>query len=203
MKISANESDVDHILIEKAQKGDSKAFDMLVIKYRNRLMLTLNRFVKDEHEIQDIVQDTFIKAYKALPNFRGDSAFFTWLYRIAVNSAKNYLASYTKKNVILNKDLQPEDNETDWIEQTPDFNTPEAAFLNNEIINTVNTAVEKLPTELRQTFTLREMEGYSYEEIAEQMNCPVGTVRSRLFRARELIAKDLRPVLDTTENRRW
>ncbi|MCV2503507.1 MAG: RNA polymerase sigma factor RpoE [Neisseriaceae bacterium] len=201
--ISKKEGNVDQILIEKAQQGDSKAFDMLVVKYQRRLSGAMTRFLKDEHEIQDIVQEAFIKAYRALPNFRGDSAFFTWLYRIAANTAKNYLSSGSKKYLVLDNDLKDEESVTGSIEQTPDYNTPETDFLNQEIIHTVGKAVENLTEDLQVAITLREIEGLSYEEIAEKMNCPVGTVRSRLFRARELIAKDLRPVLDTAENQRW
>ncbi|QRN41601.1 MAG: RNA polymerase sigma factor RpoE [Neisseriaceae bacterium] len=200
--INKKEGNVDQILIERAQQGDSRAFDMLVIKYQRRLSGAMTRFLKDDYEIQDIVQEAFIKAYRALPNFRGESAFFTWLYRIAANTAKNYLSSGSKKYLVLDNDFK--DDDATWgVEQTPDYNTPENAFLNQEILHTVGEAVENLPEDLKAVINLREIEGLSYEAIAERMNCPVGTVRSRLFRARELIAKDLRPVLDTSKNQRW
>ena len=180
-----NDREVDQVLVERAQKGDSRAFELLVSKYQRRLTRLLFRFVKDEHEVNDVAQEAFIKAYRALPNFRGDSAFYTWLYRIAINTAND------------------EGELLDLTEQMPDYRTPETDLLNREIIHTVDAAVAGLPEELRQAIMLREMEGLSYEEIAQTMNCPIGTVRSRIFRAREVIAKELRPLLDTAENQRW
>ena len=198
-----NDREVDQVLVERAQKGDSRAFELLVSKYQRRLTRLLFRFVKDEHEVNDVAQEAFIKAYRALPNFRGDSAFYTWLYRIAINTAKNFLVVNGRQPVIQGSLATDEGELLDLTEQMPDYRTPETDLLNREIIQTVDAAVAGLPEELRQAITLREMEGLSYEEIAQTMNCPIGTVRSRIFRAREVIAKELRPLLDTAENQRW
>jgi RNA polymerase sigma-70 factor (ECF subfamily) len=198
-----NDRQVDQVLVERAQKGDSRAFELLVSKYQRRLTRLLFRFIKDEHEVNDVAQEAFIKAYRALPNFRGDSAFYTWLYRIAINTAKNFLVVNGRQPVIQGSLATDEGELLDLTEQMPDYRTPETDLLNREIIQTVDAAVAGLPEELRQAITLREMEGLSYEEIAQTMNCPIGTVRSRIFRAREVIAKELRPLLDTAENQRW
>ena len=198
-----NDRQVDQVLVERAQKGDSRAFELLVSKYQRRLTRLLFRFIKDEHEVNDVAQEAFIKAYRALPNFRGDSAFYTWLYRIASNTAKNFLVVNGRQPVIQGSLATDEGELLDLTEQMPDYRTPETDLLNREIIQTVDAAVAGLPEELRQAITLREMEGLSYEEIAQTMNCPIGTVRSRIFRAREVIAKELRPLLDTAENQRW
>ena len=198
-----NDREVDQVLVERAQKGDSRAFELLVSKYQRRLTRLLFRFVKDEHEVNDVAQEAFIKAYRALPNFRGDSAFYTWLYRIAINTAKNLLVVNGRQPVIQGGLANDEGELLDLTEQMPDYRTPETDLLNREIIHTVDAAVAGLPEELRQAIMLREMEGLSYEEIAQTMNCPIGTVRSRIFRAREVIAKELRPLLDTAENQRW
>ena len=198
-----NDRQVDQVLVERAQKGDSRAFELLVSKYQRRLTRLLFRFVKDEHEVNDVAQEAFIKAYRALPNFRGDSAFYTWLYRIAINTAKNFLVVNGRQPVIQGGLANDEGELLDLTEQMPDYRTPETDLLNREIIHTVDAAVAGLPEELRQAIMLREMEGLSYEEIAQTMNCPIGTVRSRIFRAREVIAKELRPLLDTAENQRW
>ena len=198
-----NDREVDQVLVERAQKGDSRAFELLVSKYQRRLTRLLFRFIKDEHEVNDVAQEAFIKAYRALPNFRGDSAFYTWLYRIAINTAKNFLVVNGRQPVIQGSLATDEGELLDLTEQMPDYRTPETDLLNREIIQTVDAAVAGLPEELRQAITLREMEGLSYEEIAQTMNCPIGTVRSRIFRAREVIAKELRPLLDTAENQRW
>ena len=195
--------EVDQALVERAQQGDHKAFELLVSKYQRRLTRLLARFVKDEHEVNDVTQEALIKAYRALPNFRGESAFYTWLYRIGINTAKNFLATNGKKMVI-SADVANEEGEMfDLSDQLADDHTPEAEMMNREILQTVEAAVAKLPEDLRRAITLREMEGLSYEEIAQIMDCPIGTVRSRIFRAREVIAKDLRPLLDTSENQRW
>ena len=188
-----NDRQVDQVLVERAQKGDSRAFELLVSKYQRRLTRLLFRFIKDEHEVHDVAQEAFIKAYRALPNFRGDSAFYTWLYRIAINTAKNFLVVNGRQPVIQGSLATDEGELLDLTEQMPDYRTPETDLLNREIIQTVDAAVAGLPEELRQAITLREMEGLSYEEIAQTMNCPIGTVRSRIFRAREVIAKELRP----------
>ena len=198
-----NDREVDQVLVERAQKGVSRAFELLVSKYQRRLTRLLFRFVKDEHEVNDVAQEAFIKAYRALPNFRGDSAFYTWLYRIAINTAKNFLVVNGRQPVIQGGLANDEGELLDLTEQMPDYRTPETDLLNREIIHTVDAAVAGLPEELRQAIMLREMEGLSYEEIAQTMNCPIGTVRSRIFRAREVIAKELRPLLDTAENQRW
>ena len=198
-----DERQIDQELVERAQQGDTKAFEMLVVKYNRRLGRLLSRFIKDEHEVNDVVQESFIKAYRALPNFRGDSAFYTWLYRISINTAKNFLANNNKRP-IMSGDITNGDGEVmDVVEQVADNLTPEAELMNKQILQTVESAVAKLPEDLRRAITLREMDGLSYEEIAEVMQCPIGTVRSRIFRAREVIAADLRPLLDTSENNRW
>ena len=194
--------EVDQALVERAQQGDHKAFELLVSKYQRRLTRLLARFVKDEHEVNDVTQEALIKAYSALPNFRGESAFYTWLYRIGINTAKNFLATNGKKMVI-SADVANEEGEMfDLSDQLADDHTPEAEMMNREILQTVEAAVARLPEDLRRAITLREMEGLSYDEIAQIMDCPIGTVRSRIFRAREVIAKDLRPLLDTSENQR-
>lgn len=194
---------VDQVLVARAQQGDNRAFDLLVSKYQRRLARLLFRLIKDEHEVSDVVQETFIKAYRALPNFRGDSAFYTWLYRIAINTAKNFLQINGRQPQLQTDRVNDEGELLSLSEQMPDYHTPEADLLNREIIQTVETAVARLPEDLRRAITLREMEGLSYEDIAHAMGCPIGTVRSRIFRAREVIAKDLRPLLDTAENQRW
>ncbi|MBR7059193.1 MAG: RNA polymerase sigma factor RpoE [Neisseriaceae bacterium] len=194
---------IDQHLVERVQKGEQGAFDLLVSKYQRRLTRLLSRFIRDEHEVDDVAQETFIKAYRALPNFRGESAFYTWLYRIAINTAKSYLAVIGKRPMLSGDVVNDDDEAMNIIEQMPDLNTPETELINREIANTVEHAVESLPEDLRRAITLREMEGLSYEEIAEVMNCPIGTVRSRIFRAREAIAKELRPLLDTQEDQRW
>lgn len=198
-----NDRKIDQELVELAQKGEQKAFELLVAKYQRKLTRLLSRFIKDEHEVNDVAQEAFIKAYRALPNFRGESAFYTWLYRIGINTAKNHLMSSGKKP-ILSADLETdgEDN-LDLIDQIADYHTPEADLMNRQILETAESAVQKLPEELRQAILLREMDGLSYEEIARIMDCPIGTVRSRIFRAREVIAKDLRPLLGTAEGQRW
>ena len=198
-----DERQIDQELVERAQQGDTKAFEMLVVKYNRRLGRLLSRFIKDEHEVNDVVQESFIKAYRALPNFRGDSAFYTWLYRISINTAKNFLANNNKRPIMASEITNGDGEVMDVVEQVADNLTPEAELMNKQILQTVESAVAKLPGDLRRAITLREMDGLSYEEIAEVMQCPIGTVRSRIFRAREVIAADLRPLLDTSENNRW
>ena len=198
-----DERQIDQELVERAQQGDTKAFEMLVVKYNRRLGRLLSRFIKDEHEVNDVVQESFIKAYRALPNFRGDSAFYTWLYRISINTAKNFLANNNKRPIMASEITNGDGEVMDVVEQVADNLTPEAELMNKQILQTVESAVAKLPEDLRRAITLREMDGLSYEEIAEVMQCPIGTVRSRIFRAREVIAADLRPLWDTSDNNRW
>lgn len=182
-------------LVEMAQKGDRGAFNLLVQKYQHRVLKLVMRYVRDQAEAEDIAQEAFIKAYRALHSFRGDSAFYTWLYRIAANTAKNVLSSSRRKLVDYDLDLQdPEDYAAQVL--LKDSDTPEGMLLSEEIRHTVTEAMRQLPEDLREAITLRELEGLSYEEIAEVMECPVGTVRSRIFRAREAIDKKLRPLLD-------
>jgi RNA polymerase sigma-70 factor (ECF subfamily) len=179
----------------RVQQGDKSAFDLLVIKYQHKIIQLVNRYVKDPSEAQDVAQEAFIKAYRALGNFRGDSAFYTWLYRIAINTAKNYLVSRSRRSSDYEVDVQ----DAEAIENAPQLQgmeTPERLLLNQEIIDTIKTAIDKLPDEMRTAIILREFDGMSYEEIAEVMDCPVGTVRSRLFRAREAIDNKLNPLLE-------
>ena len=193
---------IDQKLVEKAQRGDKKAFGMLVEKYQRRLNRLLSRMVRDQSEIEDIVQDSFIKAYRAINNFRGDSAFYTWLYRIGINTAKNHLVKLGKRPKAMNEvDIEEIEN----FEDAPDLRnheTPESTMMSSEIVASVNQTIATLPNELREAISLREMDGLSYEEIADLMNCPIGTVRSRIFRAREVIAEKLKPLIETT-NKRW
>ncbi len=195
--------EIDHELVLRAQRGDKRAFGLLVDKYQRKLGRLLSRMIRDQSEIEDVVQESFIKAYRALPNFRGDSAFYTWLYRIGINTAKNYLVSVGRRPTI-STDIEIEDAENfeDGFELRT-TETPESSMMTKQIAQTVNDTVEGLPEELRTAITLREIEGLSYEEIATIMACPIGTVRSRIFRARETIALKLRPLLDTPENKRW
>jgi RNA polymerase sigma-70 factor (ECF subfamily) len=199
--------DVDAPLVQRVQRGDHKAFEMLVVKYRRRIERLIARMVRDTNLVEDIAQETFIRAYKALPNFRGESAFYTWLYRIGVNTAKKALMQLKRDPVITEAALysasQDEDEGLRLDHEITDGETPESVLATRQIANTVNMAIEALSEDLRQAITLREIEGLSYEEIAEMMNCPIGTVRSRIFRAREAIAQKLRPLLDTREGTRW
>lgn len=197
------EREVDQALVERAQRGDKQAFGLLVSKYQRKLARLLSRLIRDPAEVEDVAQETFIKAYRALPSFRGDSAFYTWLYRIGVNTAKNYLVSQGRRTPTATE-IESEEAETyEEGEQLRDINTPERVLLSKQIGETVNAAMEALPEELRSAIMLRELEGLSYEEIANVMDCPIGTVRSRIFRAREAIAERLRPLLDTAPDKRW
>ena len=198
-----SDREIDQQLVERAQRGEKRAFDLLVAKYQRRLARLLSRFIRDGADIEDVTQEAFVKAYRALPSFRGESAFYTWLYRIGINTAKNFLSASGRRPVV-NSEIEDEDGESfDMASQLPDLNTPETELMNKEILATVNAAVEALPEELRTAISLREMDGLSYDEIAKVMDCPIGTVRSRIFRAREAIAAELRPLLDTAKNRRW
>lgn len=202
MPVNSNR-ELDRLLVERAQAGDKKAFGLLVEKYHRKLGRLVSRMVRDQAEVEDVVQEAFIKAYRALHNFRGDSAFYTWLYRIGINTAKNYLVSLGRKPQVLN-DVEIEDAENfEGVTDMRTMETPETAMANKQIAQTVNDTIANLPEELRTAITLRELEGMSYEEIADIMQCPIGTVRSRIFRARETIAAKLRPLLNSAENKRW
>ena len=198
-----SEREIDQQLVERAQRGDKRAFELLVEKYQRKLARLLSRLVRDPGEVEDVTQEAFIKAYRALPSFRGDSAFYTWLYRIGINTAKNYLVAMGRR-APTSTEMEAEEAEGhESGELLRDINTPESLLLTKEIGNTVNAAIEALPEELRSAIQLRELEGMSYEEIAKLMDCPIGTVRSRIFRAREAIAERLKPLLDTAKDKRW
>lgn len=200
--VNAREADAE--LVDRAKAGDKKAFELLVGKYQRKVARLLSRLIRDPAEIEDVSQEAFIKAYRALGNFRGESAFYTWLYRIAVNTAKNHLAAQGRRPATVSEFSGGEDGESfSAADVVEDVATPEAALLSRQVAETVNSAVEALPAELKTAITLREIEGLTYEEIAEAMNCPIGTVRSRIFRAREAIALKLRPLLGTTGSTRW
>lgn len=194
----------DQLLVERARAGERAAFDQLVSRYQRRLMRLLTRLLNDPAEAEDVVQETFIKAYRALRHFRGDAAFYTWLYRIAINTAKNALLN--RKRHVASQRVEPslsrpEGGNED--ERLRDINTPESMLASKQIAQTVNAAMDALPIDLRTAIALREIEGLSYEEIAQIMACPIGTVRSRIFRAREAIARKLRPLLDLPVDKRW
>ncbi|PKM36068.1 MAG: RNA polymerase sigma factor RpoE [Gammaproteobacteria bacterium HGW-Gammaproteobacteria-10] len=195
MKVKTGTSEqLDKDLVLRVQQGDKSAFDLLAIKYQYKIVQLVNRYVKDPSEAQDVAQESFIKAYRAIGNFRGDSAFYTWLYRIAINTAKNYLVARSRRS----SDYEIDIDDAEQIQNAPELkgmDTPEQHLLNEEILETIKAAIEKLPEEMRIAITLREFEGMSYEEIAEAMECPVGTVRSRIFRAREAIDNKLTPLL--------
>jgi len=198
--------DPDALLVQRVKAGDMRAFEMLVVKYQRRVERLIGRMVRDSDLVQDIAQETFIRAYRALPQFRGESAFYTWLYRIAVNSAKKALSDFKRDPLVLESAMASGDDgeESPRAEnQLSDGETPESLLASKEIAMAVNSAIQALSEELRQAITLREIEGLSYEEIADFMNCPIGTVRSRIFRAREAIALKLRPLLDTRDGERW
>ena len=196
-------SDLD--LVQRIKNGDRDAFNLLVLKYQRKVTRLVGRLVRNPDEADDVVQEAFIKAYRALPQFRGDSAFYTWLYRIAVNTAKNHLVAQGKRPISLSE-LTSNDAEEESFELpvvSTDNNTPEAELMSKQVAEAVNRAVSALPEELRTALNLREIDGLSYEEIAEAMNCPIGTVRSRIFRAREAVAAELRPLLNLSPDRRW
>jgi len=190
-----SERNIDQKLVVRVQKGDKTAFDLLVRKYQHKVAKLISRYVRDRREVEDVTQEAFIKAYRAIGGFRGESAFYTWLYRIAVNTAKNYLESQSRRPP--GSDMEVESAELiEGGEGLRDQATPERQMLTNEIATTVHRVLELLPPDLRTAITLREIEGMSYEEIAEVMDCPIGTVRSRIFRAREAIDQELRPLLE-------
>jgi RNA polymerase sigma-70 factor (ECF subfamily) len=198
-----SDREVDQQLVERAQRGDKRAFELLVSKYQRKLARLLSRFIRDATEVEDVTQEAFIKAYRALPTFRGDSAFYTWLYRIGINTAKNYLVAMGRRAPTTTEVDSEEAEGYEDGEQLRDLNTPENEMMSRQVAETVNQTLESLPEELRAAITLREIEGLSYEDIANIMNCPIGTVRSRIFRAREAIAAKLRPLLDPQKDRRW
>jgi RNA polymerase sigma-70 factor, ECF subfamily len=198
--------DADAVLVDRVKRGDVRAFELLVVKYQRRIERLIGRMVRDTDLVADIAQETFIRAYRAIGQFRGESAFYTWLYRIAVNTAKKTLVEMKRDPVVLESALASRDDDDETYRAENDLSdgeTPEAVLASKEIAQAVNSAVEDLSDDLRQAITLREIEGLSYEEIAAVMNCPIGTVRSRIFRAREAIAARLRPLLDTREGERW
>lgn len=198
--------DADRLLIERTVAGDQKAFELLVLKYQRRIERLIARMVRDVDLVEDIAQETFIRAYRALPNFRGEAQFYTWLYRIAVNTAKKALLDMKRDPLVYESHLagSDDDDETSWQkhEQTTS-ETPEMVLAAKEIADTVNAAMLALPEELRQALTLREIEGWSYDEIAATMNCPIGTVRSRIFRAREAVSAKVKPLLERQSGKRW
>ena len=198
-----SERNVDQQLVERAQRGDKQAFGLLVEKYQRKLARLISRLVRDPGEVEDVTQEAFVKAYRALPSFRGDSAFYTWLYRIGINTAKNYLVAMGRRAPTSTEVEAEEAEGYDGGELLREISTPESLLLTKEIAGTVNQAIEALPEELRSAIELRELEGMSYEEIAKLMDCPVGTVRSRIFRAREAIAERLKPLLDQAKDKRW
>jgi RNA polymerase sigma-70 factor, ECF subfamily len=198
-----SDREIDRQLVERAQRGDKHAFELLVEKYQRKLARLLSRFIRDPAEVEDVTQEAFIKAYRALPAFRGDSAFYTWLYRIGINTAKNYLMAMGRRAPTSTEVEAEEAEGFEEGEQLRDINTPESLLLSNEIAETVNSTIEALPEELRTAIQMREIEGMSYEDIAKAMDCPIGTVRSRIFRAREAIAEQLRPLLGTRKDQRW
>jgi len=200
---SMSERETDQLLVERAQAGDKRAFEVLFAKYQRKVARLLSRFVRDPAEVEDVSQEAFIKAYRALPSFRGDSAFYTWLYRIAINTAKNYLVAQGRRAPTWTEFDAEEAEVFEDASQLRDINTPESLLLTRQIGETVNAAMEALPDELRHAIVLREIDGLSYEEIASTMDCPIGTVRSRIFRAREAVAEKLRPLLDISADRRW
>ncbi len=195
--------EADQVLVERVQRGDKQAFGLLVSKYQRKLIRLLSRMIRDPAEVEDVAQEAFIKAYRALPGFRGDSAFYTWLYRIGINTAKNFLAAQGRRAPTSTEFDSEEAEGFEDGEQLRDNNTPERILMSQEIGNTVNAAMAELPEDLRTAIVLREIEGLSYEEIAQIMDCPIGTVRSRIFRAREAIAAKLRPLLEPGSDKRW
>lgn len=198
-----SDREIDRQLVARAQGGDKQAFSLLVEKYQRKLARLLSRFIRDPAEVEDVTQEAFIKAYRALPAFRGDSAFYTWLYRIGINTAKNYLMAMGRR-APTSTEIEAEEAEGfEEGEQLRDINTPESVLLSKEIAETVNATIEQLPEELRTAIQMREIEGMSYEDIAKAMDCPIGTVRFRIFRAREAIAEQLRPLLGTSKDKRW
>lgn len=195
----SKDRDVDQQLVDRAKRGDKKAFELLVTKYQRRIARLLWQLVRDPGEVEDLTQQAFIRAYRALPSFRADSAFYTWLYRIAINGAKNHLSAKRRRTSIALDDAEA----FEYAEQLRDAGTPENELMSKQIAEIVNHTLQELPEQLRTAITLREIEGLAYEDIASIMDCPIGTVRSRIYRARETIAERLRPQLETSKGRRW
>jgi RNA polymerase sigma-70 factor (ECF subfamily) len=196
--------EIDQQLVERAQRGDKQAFELLVIKYQRKLARLLSQFIRDAAEVEDVTQETFIKAYRSLSSFRGDSAFYTWLYRIGINAAKNFLVAQKRRASTTSNGIDIEDAENfEEASQLRDLDTPESELMSKQIAQTVHQTLHELPEELRTAITLREIEGLSYEEIANAMNCPTGTVRSRIFRAREAISDKLQSVMEIGKDKRW
>lgn len=191
----SSSAQADKELMEKVRKGDKRAFDLLVLKYQQKVANIISRYIHDHSEVLDVSQETFIKAYRALPKFRGDSAFYTWLYRIAINTAKNHLAARGRRPPMDDVEAMTAEQMDSGL-RLKDYATPENLAMEEEVARTIRQAVEELPEDLRTAITLREMEGLSYEEIAQAMDCPIGTVRSRIFRARDAIDNKLRPLLN-------
>jgi RNA polymerase sigma-70 factor, ECF subfamily len=203
-QVSMGDREIDQQLVERVQSGDKQAFDLLVVKYQRKLARLVSQFVRDSAAVEDVTQEAFIKAYKALPTFRGESAFYTWLYRIGINTAKNYLVSQGRRAPTTVDGFDNEDAENfEDGGKLREMNTPESELMSKQIAQTVNQTLNTLPEELRTAIVLREIDGLSYEEIADAMNCPIGTVRSRIFRAREAISEELRPLLGTGKDKRW
>ncbi len=199
-----SDREIDQQIVERVQRGEKQAFDLLVIKYQRKLARLISQFIRDSGEVEDVTQEAFIKAYRALPSFRGDSAFYTWLYRIGINTAKNFLVSQGRRAPTNTQSFDSEDAENfEEGGNLRELNTPESELMSKQIAQTVNLTLDELPEELRTAIILREIEGLSYEEIASVMNCPIGTVRSRIFRAREAISEELRPLLGTSKDKRW
>ncbi len=187
----------DQLLVERVKAGDKSAYDLLVLKYQHKIVKLIMRYVRDPSEALDVSQEAFLKAYRALPKFRGDSAFYTWLYRIAINTAKNHMVAARRRPLEYASDIHDPEN-FEWHASLQDTDSPEGQALSDELRRTVENAIGSLPDDLRTAIMLRELDGLSYEEISQAMNCPVGTVRSRIFRAREAIDKKIRPLLDET-----
>lgn len=208
--VSRPPSDADALLVQRALAGDTRAFELLVIKYQRRVERLIGRLVRDADLVQDLAQETFVRAWRALPQFRGDAQFYTWLYRIAVNTAKKALHEIKRDPIVTMSALQAADDgdetshpELELTAQMADAETPDAVLASKEIAQAVQAAVEALPPELAQAITLREIDGLSYEEIAQALGCPIGTVRSRIFRAREAISARIKPLLERQSGKRW
>lgn len=197
------ERDEDFLIVQRVQAGDKKAYNLLVSKYQRRVARLLTRMVKNQEDIDDVVQDTFIKAYRAIGNFRGESAFYTWIYRIAINTAKNHLVTQNRRPTTLNESNDDDSETFEDNSALSNIDTPESLMQTKQIGEAVNDAMAALPDDLREAIIMREIDGLSYEEIASAMDCPIGTVRSRIFRAREAISQKIKPLLDPKGDKRW